>query len=248
VPDNIRSESLTSKVEEFLLELFDTLNRTIPGIPNDLFHVIVDARGRNVAIRQTTREGITLCVESTPVLYLGVSFRCTWSADESFLAIEESTFELSTKDSPEPLLRYDYLRSPTGHIPGAHINVHAHRDEMVFAMVAAGAQDRGALRHRAMDSGKMPRLANLHLPVGGHRFRPSLEDILEFAIAEFGVDCLPSHRTALDEGRVRYRTRQLMAAVADDPESAAEELRRIGYTVEAGNPSRSPRTDRTRAW
>lgn len=241
-------ETLASKVSEFLLELFDTLNQTIPGIPSDLFHVIVDARGRNVAIRQTTREGITLCVDRVPILYLGVSFRCTWSADRSFLAIEESTFDLSTKDSPEPLLRYDFLRAPSGHIPGAHINVHAHRDEMVFAMVAAGSQDRALLRQRAMDSGKMPRLANLHLPVGGHRFRPSLEDILEFAIAEFGIDCLPTFRTALDDGRARYRRRQLMAAVADDPESAAEELRRIGYSVIGSDAPRPPRADRIRAW
>jgi hypothetical protein len=232
----------------FLAELFETLTETLPGVPHDLFKVSIDSKGRNVAIRQTTREGITLCVDSTPVLFLGVSFRCTWSADRVFLAIEQSRFELSTKDSTEPLLRYDFVREPTGRVPGAHINVHAHRDEMMFAMIVAGNRDRGALRQRAMDAGRMPRLANLHLPVGGHRFRPSLEDVVEFAIAEFGVDCLDTYRTALDRGRARYRRRQLMATVADDPESAAEELRRIGYVVDGTNASHGPRSDRTLAW
>jgi len=79
----------------------------------------------------------------------------------------------------------------------------------------------------------MPRLADLHFPIGGHRFRPCLEDILQMIWFEFGIDVRDTALGALGEGRVRFRERQLAAAVGDDPDIAALELRRLGYSVES---------------
>jgi hypothetical protein len=61
----------------------------------------------------------------------------------------------------------------------------------------------------------LPRLASLHLPVGGVRFRPSLEDVLEFAIRELGVEALSGWEDAIAEGQQRWRWVQLQAAVRD---------------------------------
>ena len=34
----------------------------------------------------------------------------------------------------------------------------------------------------------MPQFSDLHIPLGGPRYRPCLEDLLEFLIVEFGLD------------------------------------------------------------
>jgi hypothetical protein len=79
--------------------------------------------------------------------------------------------------------------------------------------------------------GTVPRLAQLHFPVGGHRFRPCLEDVLQMLIFEFGLDTQPSWLTAVEKGRAEWRDMQLRAAVRDATGSAAEVLRSLGYSV-----------------
>lgn len=74
-------------------------------------------------------------------------------------------------------------------------------------------------------------LHRFHLPVGGRRYRPSVEDVIEF----LAVEGLVETRTGWeDQVRVRrgewYRV-QLMAAVRRDPDTAAGQLRQLGYTV-----------------
>jgi hypothetical protein len=40
-------------------------------------------------------------------------------------------------------------------------------------------------------------MSDLHFPVGGSRFRPSLEDVLDMLVRELGVDHEPGWRDAL---------------------------------------------------
>jgi hypothetical protein len=82
-------------------------------------------------------------------------------------------------------------------------------------------------------SGKLPRLSEMHLPVGGHRMRPSLEDVLLFLEREFAIDVVDGWRNVIDEYLREYRLLQLMSAVRDAPEAAAEVLRDLKYVVEA---------------
>jgi hypothetical protein len=79
--------------------------------------------------------------------------------------------------------------------------------------------------------GDVPRFGDVHFPVGGHRFRPCLEDVLEMMMIEFGIDTLHGAGNALHAGRGRWRVRQLAAAVSDDPLTAAAELERLGFEV-----------------
>ncbi|MBU5422211.1 hypothetical protein KQI48_06000 [Cellulomonas hominis] len=118
-------------------------------------------------------------------------------------------------------------------IPAAHLNVHGHRDELVFAMMAAGARLRGRARASDVRRGRVPRVATLHFPLGGHRFRPAFEDVLEMLVREFGLDTRDGWREALDASRRRSREVQLRAAVREDPASAAAVLGDLGWSVVA---------------
>lgn len=165
------------------------------------------------------------------------------STNKKFLAIADSSFKVfPADDSPRagPLVTLDYLRRPEANdIPTAHINLHTHNDSLLRALADSGSSRRAKNRQR-----KAARLStkgrsirspygsegDIHIPVGGARFRPCLEDLLEMLIVEFGVECAAENwRQILAEGRRRWRAYQLIAAVNDNPPLAAETLRELGY-------------------
>jgi hypothetical protein len=78
-------------------------------------------------------------------------------------------------------------------------------------------------------------LQDLHFPVGGPRFRPALEDILEMLIEEFGVKPVQSvaaARKALADSREDWRRKQVATVVRDAPSHAAQALRDLDYTAQ----------------
>jgi hypothetical protein len=74
-------------------------------------------------------------------------------------------------------------------------------------------------------------MQDVHFPVGGPRFRPCLEDVLEMLIDEFGIDNAKESSNALARGRQKWRRIQTRTVVRDDPESAVTELKSLGYDV-----------------
>jgi hypothetical protein len=72
---------------------------------------------------------------------------------------------------------------------------------------------------------------HLHLPVGGRRFRPSLEDVIEFLIVERIASPRDGWEAALNASRDAFLERQLRAAVRRKPESAVAQLEEMGYRV-----------------
>lgn len=187
----------------------------------------------NVVVRQDSRRGLELTVDSVPVLRLKASLSCTWDHRQAYLAVEKSRFEVLALADSEPLFRVDYLRSPEGTVPSAHLQVHAHRDAVSHAMTICGQGSRRSKRRgrSAEQARRIPRLAQLHFPLGGHRFRPCIEDILEMLVDEFGVASEPGALQAIAAGRARWRRNQLGAAVRDSPETAVRILEELGYVV-----------------
>src|SRR5262249_4739271 len=104
---------------------------------------------------------------------------------------------------------------------------HAHRDEFLYMLMASN-EGRPKVRQKQE---KVPRLSVFHFPLGGHRFRPCLEDVLHALILEFGVDRQPGWKAAIEEGREQWRRMQLKAAVRDAPEEAAEVLADLGWVL-----------------
>ncbi len=131
----------------------------------------------------------------------------------------------------EPILHYDFERSPGPYVPAAHFNVHLTTPELLSAMKNAGENKVTRKRRvrRFGDGHGLP--ADLHLPLGGPRFRPALEDILQFLKTEFAIDSAKNWTSTIREGRAVYRDKQLRAAVSDNPTAAIEELEAMGFSV-----------------
>ncbi len=186
-----------------------------------------------MAVEQEPNTGIALRVDGTPLLTLKVSMYLQRDSYGTFAAVEHSSLAVyqGARASREPLFRYDYVRRPQSEIPDAHLQVHAHRDAVTYVMTQCGTgTTRGRRRAKSSD---VPQFSELHFPLGGHRFRPCLEDLLEMLVSEFGIDCTPAGREALRAGREHWRRQQTRSVVRDAPEEAAEILEEVfGYRIE----------------
>lgn len=107
------------------------------------------------------------------------------------------------------LRHYDYERGKPDGYPEAHVQVSATSP---------------AFRAACLPTGRDDTLAKLHFPVGGRRFRPTLEDVIGFLIVEGLADARPGWLEALDEHRKEFHRIQLRAAVRRDPETAKAAL------------------------
>lgn len=223
----------TPKLDELAAAFADDLTALTRGVlGEDAPRFAALNMGHRVRVSPMTRDEklqrIAVSVNGEPVLSLMVCYYCCWDGSSTFLATDQADIHLHYAGMSDPLIRFEYVRS-SKEPPGAHIQVHAHRDEMAYLLRLADAgRPKQGFRRR-----KLPRLSEMHLPVGGHRMRPSLEDVLLFLKREFAIDTVPTWRTVIDEHLREWRKIQLMSAVRDAPEAAAEVLRLMGYTVVA---------------
>jgi hypothetical protein len=195
----------------------DLLNRTVTdGIP--ITAVLRDDGqvgwiGYGINRREAfPGRGIPLTFGGAPVrCYLHVMHTLVQRHD--VLVTQESSFGLYLDDELNScLLHYDFAREPGNRYPAAHVQVNAVSP---------------AFEELCRRLGRRDDLSRLHLPVGGKRFRPCLEDVVEMLIAEELAPGRPGWEAAIDEHRSRFRRIQLMAAVRDDPDAAREELDRF---------------------
>jgi hypothetical protein len=163
-----------------------------------------------------------------------LSVACELDSAHRYLAVWESTYDLLAELDRAPVIRVHYVREGQGR-PTAHVHVHAHR---------------GALTHLLSQSGHdHPHdIGSLHLPVGGSRFRPCLEDFIQFLISECRFDALPGWRTQVDAGRERWRRRQAATVVRDVPDEAVRVLRELGYAVQEPDPVPDASAKALRGW
>jgi hypothetical protein len=144
------------------------------------------------------------------------------AVDQYLKAVRMDLAVHSTLDRA-PLVRVDY-RADMHSDPIAHWQMHA--EQGAFSHLLARAH---AVRPKVVASPHD--LSSVHLPVGGERFRPCLEDFLQFLVEECGVDSLPSWEDAVLAGREQFRRRQARTIVRDAQEEAAAILRAHGWTV-----------------
>jgi hypothetical protein len=119
----------------------------------------------------------------------------------------------------EPLLRLDFARGMHT-APASHWQVHAERGAFSALLAQTGADNPHSLER-------------LHQPVGGGRMRPCLKDFLEFLISDCGVAAVDGWKAAVEDGRERWRRRQLAALVRDAPDEVIRVLIENGYEVHA---------------
>jgi hypothetical protein len=231
----VRREKLRAEASRFAEEMSTLLNCTVcDGI-------------RLTALIERTEEGdyqalvgykldeVTLVAEAIPVsigrraatVYLSVHFRLDLDPERDYLRVAESVLALALdKDRERLLFHYDFERDKEGY-PEAHVQVCAESPDWneLCRHISEVHPDRDE---------QVPE--RLHLPVGGRRYRPSLEDIIEFLIDE-RIVATPDHRTdakeVLRRSRETFSRIQLRAAVRNDPETA------LGILVEMGLATRA---------
>lgn len=148
-------------------------------------------------------------------LWMDVSFQLRLDAEREHLMVHKSFFGIfGSRDAKQGLFHYDYERDKADGYPDAHLQVYAESE--LFA----------TLNDPKTDPARS--LAKLHFPVGGKRFRPCLEDIIEFLIVERLVEARDSYEKVLEAGRDGFRRNQLLAAMRRDPDAVALFVERYG--------------------
>lgn len=206
---------LILEAERFADDLADLLEKTVSDQP-PVRALAVEGR---VLVAPITEDGeqradIPLSVRGEHRLDLRFDFRCSWDFARKFLAVESSRFALKLPHLGEPLIRFDYLSTHTW--SPAHVQVHG--ESSAFGYL-----------HAFTGSLKPPKVQALHIPVGGRRLRPCLEDVVDFAIHDLAVDAKDGASARIAEGQSRWKRLQVNAAMRDvirhDPDTAPDELR-----------------------
>lgn len=148
-----------------------------------------------------------------PKAWLALQYGC-FLDENGYLTVDSSFCGIyADENGLACLCHYDYERDkPT--YPEAHLQVHGNSDALTKMIQASGRKPVG--------------LDRLHLPVGGRRYRPCLEDILEFLIVEGFVRGRGGWKEVLDKERDRFLEIQLRAAVRRHPEVARSVLEEVG--------------------
>jgi hypothetical protein len=245
-------DALEDEANSFALDLMERLARVLPV--GDLGFTSTAVKqadgGARMSVASAARGGIELQINEIPRLQIAVDYDLVMSPTSRRATVLRSAFRVRPWQVARPLFTVDYIRDAGSNIPAAHYNVHFDHDAVTEELLRAGAVRRGKVHMKRAIGGVEPRLADLHFPVGGHRFRPCLEDVIDMLWAELGIDMRPTARAAIEEGRRRWREMQLRAAVSDHPAAAIDELRQMGYQVawnRSGIPEPTIRHDRVQA-
>lgn len=223
---------LQHQVEEFGQETAGLLSAALPGLPDRPIEIL--HREDRYVIRPGDIKGLPLYVQEEELAKLELSIACELDSIGRYLAVERSSFGLLAALDRTPVLRIDYRRDMYN-APAAHVQVHAHRGVLSHLLSRAG--------HPHPHD-----MSALHIPIGGARFRPCLEDFIQFLIAECRFDSLAGWQDCVRDGRARWRRRQTAAVTRDMPEEAARVLRELGYKVESPDPPPSDRQKALHNW
>jgi hypothetical protein len=213
---------LRGEAEAFAAELTDLLNHTVTdGIR---ITAITDKAGQQARIGYCISPSDLSAQAAIPLafsrkaarLYLGLLYRMAADDSVQYPMIRSSVMYLSPDaDGAQTLLHYDYERDKADDYPEAHLQVCATSEEWEQVTASYGPKGRP--------------LKKLHLPVGGRRFRPTAEDLIEFLVTEKLASGRPGWRRHVRDGRARFEERQLRAAVRRNPEAALAILRQLGH-------------------
>ncbi|AZT92927.1 hypothetical protein CXR23_07050 [Brevibacterium aurantiacum] len=243
---NPESRALAQAVDDFLDEIVSTIEGSV-RCDLEVKNSYVSPPRKSAekpgnGFRIGHQLAVSLKVDSTPTYRLEATYVLIWNGTRQFIAVSASAFGVFIAGSNEPLFHYDYYREPEGKYPGAHLNIHHDRDDLRAALSKGGNRHRAKARHKQLAKGKTLSDSELHYPLGGPRFRPCLEDVIQFMIYELGVDTKDGWEQVLKDGRTLWRDRQLRTAVTDNLHVAAEVLRSRGFKVEGGpEPDRNDR-------
>lgn len=210
-----RKADLEGRARSWADGLSDLLNHTITdGIR---LGAVVRQDGLCTVARGVTKKSLTPDVirltisQAPPRCYLYAAWTLAIDGKSDRLTVTKSKIALRTDDgdAAEDIFSYEYGTDPDDEYAEAHLHV---------------AGESPLLDELCQQTGKSTRLRDLHSPVGGRRFRPSLEDVVEMLVTEGFVKARDGWRDVLEASRRAFQEGQLRAAVRQDPETARAEL------------------------
>lgn len=163
------------------------------------------------------------CDSGQSRLMLKIEFRVSLDDESEYLAVQHSTYGLWVRPvprrKPRPVFRVEYDRDARTK-PPAHVHLHAESLEFGWIYGTAGLPP--------------PRLFEIHFPMGGRRFRPTVEEFLRFLDREkLFLDWRSGWDTIVEESLVDWERNQARATVRQHTEAAVGQLRNMGYEVTA---------------
>jgi hypothetical protein len=223
---------LHERASTFAQEVQDTLEGVLPGS----FQIVSISHGGRFVVRpagdDASKQHISLFVDGERLATLGLQIYLGLDSSGNYLKAWRSKIAVHSTLDRTPLVRQEFDAGVSESVPLAHWHVHADRGALSHLLGRAHAVRSGVVR-------KPHDMSSLHFPVGGERFRPCLEDVLEFLVREFGIDHAPGWEAAVREGRARWRRMQFRSTVRDLQHEAADVLRRHGWSVEAPKDARA---------
>lgn len=206
------SDALLTHAQDFAGEIQQLLTRTVcnyaqvraavlPPSPEGRAFVV----GHRVSKSELLPHRLPLRTDNrAPNLWLDVSFRLQMDREDRYMTVRSSFFGVfPSEQGRDALFHYDYERDKRDNYPDAHLQV-AGQD----AKMAELLPGRPAIK--------------LHFPVGGKRFRPCLEDVIEFLIREGLTEGKDGNQEVIDSGRDRFQLTQLRAAMRRNKEDVQE--------------------------
>lgn len=128
--------TLQEQAATFAVEIMETLARALPY--GDLgIDLVADPHNGRFALSCNDPKGIELQVSAKTVMRLEIDFILSHDRSDRWLKVEQSVFALLPEGSGTPFFRYDFIADAT-QVPSAHINVHAHRDDFIAALIGSG--------------------------------------------------------------------------------------------------------------
>lgn len=212
------TSDLARKAYEFAQELQSTLNATIcrdvrikaVQRPFDALPVFTVGSGLSRS-NLTQPTGFPVRIDNKkPRLWMNLSYQVHLDDEGKYLTVFKSYCGIFSDEMLETCLcHFDYEREKDKYT-AAHVQVHGHSPALE-ALNPPGKEKRP--------------LEKLHFPVGGRRFRPSLEDIIEFLVCEDLAEARPDWKRVVEEGRDKFQRNQLRAAIRRNTALVAEFMR-----------------------
>lgn len=220
----MNSLNLDDAAARFATSLQDTFRGVLPAATEIVSVKLGDRYVVRPAGDEPAHQRIPLTVDGEALATLGVQIYLGPDSSGRHLKAWKSSVAIHSMLDRAALFRQEFDALISESAPLAHWHVHAER----------GALSHLLARAHAVRPRQVPRphdMSALHLPVGGERFRPCVEDVLEFAARELGIDVTTGWKSSIAEGRERWRRMQFRSTVRDLQDEAAEVLRDYGWNV-----------------
>lgn len=218
-------------VRDFYEEIIETLQAALPLSPEDIDSKIDLNQSNGIWVLSITaplfygRKLVSVEErqesERSDLYALVIEYTLTKDRNAKYLTVKNSGYQIRVHT--QSAIKFEYEREKKN-VAAAHIHFSGIGGLLSPALMKNGKTKKG-------DPRKDGDIKALHIPVGGHRFRPSLEDFLYFTILECGFQAKHGWERALKESRETWFDIQLQASIRDNPAVAMGALQRLGFNV-----------------